>query len=128
MVRFVIILSALMMVAHAGPSAGDVARQVTQIALDPDACYRVTDLSFFKEDLHVYLTSGYITFAKPIEGKRVAALFSTDVEAGDAEVLLIPPFRGERLSLASFTESPNLDEHFKATLMIFTDATAAALE
>ena len=116
------------MAAEAAPSAGDVARQVTQIALDPDACYRVTDLTFYKDDLHVYLTSGYITFAKPIEGRRVAALFSADVEAGDAEVLLIPPYRGERLSLASFTESPNLDEHFKATVMIFTDSTAADLE
>ena len=77
--RCVLILSALAIAANAGPSAGDLARQVTQIALDADACYRVTDLSFYKEDLHVYLTSGCMTFTKPIEGKRVAALFSTDV-------------------------------------------------
>jgi hypothetical protein len=112
----------------AGPSASDVSRLVTQIALDPDACYRVTDLNFSKDDLRVYLTSGYLSFAKPINGARVAAVFTTDIEAGDAELLLIPPYRSERLSLASFTESPNLDEHFKATVMIFTDSTAAELE
>lgn len=112
----------------AAPSASDIAHLVTQIALDPDACYRVTDLNFSKDDLRIYLTSGYLTFAKPIDGARIAAVFTTDIEAGDAELLLIPPNRSERLSLANFTESPNLDEHFKATVMIFTDATAAELE
>ena len=112
----------------AAPSASDTARLVTQIALDPEACYKVTDLNFSKDDLRVYLTSGYVTFAKPINGKRIAAVFNAEAVAGDAEVLLIPPYRSERLSLASFTESPNLDEHFKATVMIFTDDTAAELE
>src|SRR5260370_19658961 len=112
----------------AAPSASDTARLVTQISLDPDACYRVTDLNFSKDDLRIYLTSGYLSFAKPINRARIAASFTTDIDAGDAELLLIPPYRSERLSLANFTESPNLDEHFKATVMIFTDSTAAELE
>jgi hypothetical protein len=110
------------------PTAADLARLVNQISLDPDECYRITDLNFSKEDVRIYLTSGYISFAKPVNGTRIAAIFTTDVEAGDAEVLLIPPFRGERLSLANFTESPNLDEHFKGAAMIFTDNTAAELQ
>ena len=119
-------LSAL--AVSAAPSASDISHLVTQIALDPQACYHVSDLNFSKDDLRIYLTSGYLSFAKPINGARIAAVFTTDIEAGDAELLLIPPYRSERLSLSSFTESPNLDEHFKATVMIFTDSTAAELE
>ncbi len=126
--RPVVLFLALTTSAFATPSAADAARLITQISLDPDACYRITDVNFFKEDLHIYLTSGYLTFAKPVEGKRLAAVFTNDIEAGDAEILLIPPDRGERLSLANFTGSPNLEEHFKATVMIFTDSTAAEIE
>src|SRR5260370_64646 len=94
---------------RAAPAAADLARLVNQVALDPDECYRVTDLNFSKDDIHIYLPSGYLSFAKPVNGARIAAVFTTDVDAGDAEVLLIPPYRAERLSLATFTESPNLD-------------------
>lgn len=114
--------------ATAAPSASDVGRTLSQISLDPEACYRVHDLNFSKDDLRIYLTSGYLAFAKPIHGSRIGAVFTADVDAGDAEILLIPPYRSERLSLANFTESPNLDEHLKAAIMIFTDSTAAELE
>src|SRR5260370_41759284 len=36
----------------------------------------------------------------------------------------MPPVRSERLSLATFTEAPNLDARFKAIVMLLTDATA----
>ncbi len=127
--RSLLLTLALLSCLHATtPTAADLARLVNQVALDPEECYRVTDLNFSKDDVRIYLTSGYISFAKPVNGARIAAVFTTDVEAGDAEVLLIPPYRGERLSLANFTESPNLDEHFKAAAMIFTDDTAAELQ
>jgi hypothetical protein len=119
---------ALLPCLRAAPTAADLARLLSQVALDPGECYRVTDLNFSKDDIRIYLTSGYLSFAKPVNGTRIAAVFTTDVDAGDAEVLLIPPYRGERLSLANFTESPNLDEHFKAGAMIFTDDTAAELQ
>lgn len=112
---------------HASTTATDLARQVQQVSLDTDECYRVIELNFTKEDLKVYLNSGYLIFAKPIGGVRSGAVFVANSEAGDAEVLLLPPVRSERLSLATFTESPNLDEHFKAAALIFTDGTAADL-
>ena len=96
--------------------------------LDPEACYRVNDLKIAREDVSVYLTSGYLILAKKVNGVRPAALFSADVDAGDAEVVVMPPNRGERLSLASFTGSPNLDEHFRVGLMVFSDDTGAELE
>lgn len=108
-------------------TAADLGRQLQQISLDPNECYHVIELNFAKEDLKVYLNSGYLIFAKPIAGVRSAAVFVAGEEDGDAEVLLIPPVRSERLSLATFTGSPNLDEHLKATAMIFTDDTADTL-
>ena len=111
----------------AGPSAAELARQIREAGLDPDECYRVRDLSFQKEDIRIYLTEGYLIFSKPLAGSRRSAVFTADVEGGDGEVLLLPPYRGERQSLALFTQSANLDEHFQAALMIFTDASMQAL-
>ncbi len=114
---------ALIVPAYASTTAADIGHAVAQLTLDPSECYRVSELNFSKEDVRIYLTSGYIVFAKPVEGKHLGAIFTTDIDAGDAELLLLPPTRAERLSLASFTQSPNLEEHFKAGMMVFTDST-----
>jgi len=108
--------------ASAAPGT-DLSRQLKQVALDPDQCYRVTELNFAKEDIKVYLTSGYIIFTKPIDGIRPGAVFAANAEAGDAEVLLLPATRSERLSLATFTEAPNLEEHLATAAFLFTDGT-----
>lgn len=105
----------------------DLARQFQQISLDPEQCYRVIELNFAKEDVKLYLNSGYLVFSKPVAGLRTGAVFVASQEAGDAEVLLMPPVRSERLSLATFAESPNMDEHFKAAVFVFTDNTASEL-
>ncbi len=107
--------------------AADFASQIHDLALDPDECYRVTELNFAKEDLKIYFTSGYLIFAKPIGGFRQGAVFVAGGEAGDAEILLMPPTRSERLSMATFTESPNLEEHLTGAALLFTDSTAADL-
>jgi hypothetical protein len=111
----------------AGPSAAELAKQIKEAGLDPQECYRVRNLTFQKEDIRIYLTEGYLIFSKPVAGSRRAAVFTADVEGGDGEVLLLPPYRGERQSLALFTQSANLDEHFQAALMIFTDLSTQAL-
>ena len=111
----------------AGPSAAELARAIHDAALDPEECYRVRDLSFRKDDIRLYFSDGYLIFSKPAAGQRVSAVFTTDVEGGDGEVILLPPTRGERQSLAAFTQSPNLDEHLSAALMVFTDGTGALL-
>jgi len=108
--------------------AAQLGALLAQNEFDPDACYRVNDLRVSREDVSVYLTSGYLILAKKVNGVRSAALFSADVDAGDAEVVVMPPNRAERLSLASFTESPNLDEHFRVGMMLFSDETGAELE
>ncbi len=128
MPRFLIsLLFALGFARAAGPSAAELARAVHEAALDPQECYRVRDLSYRKEDIRLYFTDGYLIFSKPAAGQPLSAVFTTDVEGGDGEVIVLPPSRGERKSLAAFTESPNLDEHLKAALLVFTDGTGSIL-
>lgn len=108
-------------------SAAAVGDQVEHISLDANECYRVLDLNFAKEDLKIYLASGYLIFAKPIGGAHLGAIFVSSADAGDADLLLMPPTRSERSSLAKFTNSPTMDEHFKTAAFIFTDGTGDQL-
>jgi hypothetical protein len=121
------LLPALVLLASLRPAlaltAADIGDEIQQIPLDPAECYRVTDLNFNKEDVKVYLASGYLVFTRPVQGARLGALFVANAEAGDADVLLLPPTRSERSSLNTFTNSPNLEEHFKSAAFVFTDGT-----
>jgi len=107
--------------------AAELGRAVVTAGLDASECYRVRDLEIGEEDAHFYLTDGYLIFGKPVKGSPVAAVFSGDVDGGDAELILLPPDRSERKSLASYTGSPNLDEHFRTAIFLFTEAGARAL-
>ena len=111
----------------AADSAAGVASELHRITLDPRECYRVIDLNLSKGDARLYFTSGYLIFANPIKGRRLGAFFTSDVEGGDGELLVLPPVRSERLSLTNFTGSPNLDEHFRSAALLFSDDTAAGL-
>lgn len=119
MLRWIAALLVAALPAAAG-RAGDIARALRENSLDTSECYRVRDLTIVHEDLRIYLTDGHLIFSKPVAGRRTAAVFTADVEGGDAEVLLLPPDRAERQSLAVYTKQPNLDEHFRAALFLFT--------
>ena len=128
MVRRVVFLLALPLAGWAaGPTAAEIARAVRDAGLDLDQCYRVRDLGLYKEDIRLYFNEGYLIFSKPVAGERIAAIFTSDVEGGDGEILLLPPQRGERQSLARFTGSPNLNEHFHTAVLMFTDDSGRAL-
>jgi len=118
---------ALLVASAWAQTAQEVASQLKATAINPQDCYQVRDLTFVREDLKFYLTEGVIAFGKPIGGRIMSAVFTTDVENGDAELLVLPPTRGERSSMAAFTGSPNLDEHFSAAILLFTDDTAEEL-
>jgi hypothetical protein len=112
---------------HAG-TASDLARAIRENGFDRDECYRVRDVAVNKEDIRLYFNQGYLIFSKPVAGRPVAAVFSADADGGDGEIILFPPDRAERRSLAVFTDSPNLNEHFRGVLMLFTDDMAAKLK
>lgn len=62
--------------------------------------------------------SGEIYFPAPVDGRTTGAVF-----IGDGEFHLVPPIERERLSLAIFTEAPELREPFTELVMRFTDTT-----
>jgi hypothetical protein len=119
MMRWGVVLLLFPLSLGAG-QAGDIARAIRENSFDHDECYRVRDLTIVKEDLRIYLTDGHLIFAKPVAGRRIAAVFTADVEGGDAEVLLMPPDHAERRALANYTKQPNLDEHFRTAIFLFT--------
>jgi hypothetical protein len=108
-------------------AAADLGKQVTSAGLDPNECYRVHDIEISKDDARIYLTDGYLMLGKPAGGGPVTAVFSADTDGGDAEILLLPPDRSERKSMAAYAGSPNLNEHFSQAAFIFTDDTAQSI-
>lgn len=121
------LLLAFAATAFAANEVQELAGSLRKAELDPEQCYRVREIHFAREDFRFYFNEGYLIFGKPVAGRRLSAVFSADVDGGDAELLLLPPSRGERISLSAFTQSPNLNEHFATALMLFTDDTAEAL-
>ena len=97
------------------------------MSLDPAECYRVRELALPKDEARLFFTDGYLIFAKPVAGCAPRPSSPLEVEGGEAELLLLPPNRAERRSLASYTGSPNLDEHFSASVLMFSDDTYANL-
>src|ERR1041385_2370087 len=110
MLRRLMALFLLLPAASAATTAAEIARAIRESSFDRDECYRVRDIAFAKEDIRIYFTQGYLIFGKPVAGKPIAAVFSADVEGGDGEVILFPPDRAERRSLALFTDSRS-EEH-----------------
>jgi hypothetical protein len=121
---------AIVMVAPAcaqqpSTSAAGISAALKDLSIDQTQTYRVRDLELTRGDIKLYLTEGTLAFTVPCMGKRVAAVFTTAyAEAGDAEVLILPPRRSERASLAAFAKTPNLDEHFTSAVFFFSDDTA----
>ena len=110
------------------PSAAQLASALREMSIDPEQTYRARDLTLARGDIKIYLTEGILAFAKPVAGHSVAAVFTTaGVDAGDGEILLLPPQRSERASLASFIHTPNLDQHFTSAVFLFTDDTVSEL-
>jgi hypothetical protein len=109
--------------AASGPFAA-IHSQLADLSLDPAQTYHVRDVRLARGGITIYLNDGVLSFASPVAGKVVGAVFScVGTDTGDAEALVMPPGRGERASLAYYTKSPNLDEHFKEAIFLFTDGT-----
>ncbi len=102
---------------------GELSRVLREAGLDPEASFRVREFAYRRNEVRLFLTEGLLIFRKPVNGIRTGAVFVATEELEDAEMLLIPPNRMERRSLASFTGEPNLDEHFHAAVFLFTDGT-----
>lgn len=119
--RALFLLPGLLWLTASGQTAASLAERLRRLELDPDQCYRVRDLELHREDIRIFLNDGVLIFSQPLHDRRVAAIFRAIDAGDDAELILRPPDRGERASLARATGSANLDEHFKTALFIFGD-------
>ena len=123
---FILILCCWAAPAWAGWAAEQLAG-IRATRLDPDQCYRVRDVFLEREDIKFYFVDGHIIFAEPFAGRTFAALFVADDAADRGEIILFPPSKQERESLARFTPGPVLNERFRSAMMFFTDDTGTAL-
>ncbi|MBZ5721524.1 MAG: hypothetical protein LAO03_14185 [Acidobacteriia bacterium] len=97
--------------------------QLRSVGLDKSRVYRVRDASIDREALHVTFDDGTIAFTEDVAGHVTGAFFE-----GDGEVLLVPPDRVERASMALFTGAAILEERFVSAYFRFNDDTFAQMQ
>src|SRR6476659_1921161 len=103
--------------ATASPSGGvALYRELLNPSLEAKDVYRVRDVSILAEDLHISISDGTIWFVREVNGHITGAMFE-----GVGEVLLVPPNRAERTSLALFTGSAVLEQRFQSAYFRFSD-------
>src|SRR4051812_20230950 len=93
--------------ATTAPNTVTTYRQLASVRLDPDRVFRVRDISVETHEIHLTFTDGLIAFTQPVDGVITGAYFQ-----GEGEVLVLPPERVERESLALFTGNAVLEEKF----------------
>ncbi len=98
-------------------------RALREVALDPQAVYKIREAEIDREDVHLWLNDGTIAFTQAVDGRVTGAYFE-----GDGEVLVRPPDRMERASLGLFINAGVLEERFSSAYLRFNDDTAKALQ
>ena len=97
--------------------------QLSSVGLDASRVYHIREATLDRSAIHLTFEDGTIAFTKDVAGRVTGAFFE-----GDGEVLLQPPDRVERASLALFTGSAILEEHFSTAYFRFNDDTFAELQ
>ncbi|HTC79743.1 MAG TPA: M1 family aminopeptidase [Terriglobales bacterium] len=97
-------------------------RQLRSVGISAATTHQIRDAALDREDIHISLQDGAIAFTEAVDGHVTGAFFQ-----GEGEVLLIPPDRAERASLALFTAFPVLEEKFSTAYFRFDDDTAREL-
>ncbi|PYX28919.1 MAG: hypothetical protein DMG80_15355 [Acidobacteria bacterium] len=95
--------------------------RLRSIGLDEHRVYRVRGASIDRPNLHIVLDDGILAFTEDICGRTTGAYFE-----GEGEVLLRPPNKVERGSMALFTGMAILEEGFSSAYFRFNDDTAAS--
>jgi len=122
-VKWILFLIGISLAAEPTDTLQQLSRSLRAASLDPDACFRVREFAYRRNEVRLFLTEGVLIFRKPVNGIRTGAVFLASEATEDAEIMMIPPNRMERRSLASFTGSPNLNEHIQAAVFLFSDGT-----
>jgi len=91
--------------------------------LNPARTYQVRGASIDLPGIHLTFEDGLIAFTADVENHVTGAFFE-----GDGEVLLTPPTREERASMALGTGMAILEEHIKTAYLRFNDDTFATFQ
>jgi hypothetical protein len=97
--------------------------RLRSVGLDEQRVYHVRGASIDRPNLHLAFDDGTLAFTEDICGRVTGAFFE-----GEGEVLLRPPNRVERESLALFTGMAILEEQFTSGYLRFNDDTVSALQ
>jgi len=99
-------------------SAESLYLKLSNVGLDKSRVYRLRDVSIDRAAFHITLNDGTIAFTEDVAGRVTGAFFE-----GDGEILLSPPNRYERSSMALFTSEAILEERFVTAYFRFNDDT-----
>ncbi|MGA7295525.1 MAG: M1 family aminopeptidase [Terriglobales bacterium] len=97
--------------------------RIRSVGLDPQRVYHIREAAIDRPNLHLDFDDGTLAFTQDICGRITGAFFE-----GAGEILLQPPNRVERGSLALFTGMAILEEQFDSGYLRFNDDTAAFLQ
>jgi len=92
--------------------------QLRSVGLDAERTFHIRGGSLDRSALHIAFEDGEISFTTAINGHITGAFFE-----GDGELLLRPPNRVERNSMALFTGMAILEERFTTSYLRFNDET-----
>jgi Peptidase family M1 domain len=113
--------------AHPAANASDPAKpaeqlylQLRHVGLNPARTFKVRGASIDRPGLHLTFEDGTIAFTNDVQGRITGGFFE-----GDGEVLLAPPTREERASMALGTGMAILEERFNTAYLRFNDDTFA---
>src|ERR1019366_6555814 len=104
---------------HCPQSTAALYSRIRTVDLDSERICHVRDASIHRPNLDLTLESGTLAFTEDICGRITGAFFE-----GEGEILLQPPNRVERGSMALFTGMAILEEQFMSGYLRFNDETA----
>jgi hypothetical protein len=90
--------------------------KLRSVGLDAHKIFKIREAYLDRASMHISLDDGTIAFTESVGGKITGAFFH-----GDGEILLAPPNRVERTSLAVFTGGAILEEKFSTAYFRFND-------
>ncbi|MGA9528579.1 MAG: M1 family aminopeptidase [Terriglobales bacterium] len=105
------------------PTTSDLYARIRSVGLDPARVYHLREASIERPGFDLTFEDGTIAFTEDICGRVTGAFF-----VGDGEILVQPPNRIERASLALFTGTAILEEQFDSAYLRFNDDTAQLLK
>jgi hypothetical protein len=113
----VLLLGCTVASAQTAPgSAAATYQALLSLSVAASDVHQVRDVAIQREDVHITLSDGILGLTRAIDGHVTGAVFE-----GVGEVLLVPPNRAERTSLALFTGSAVLEQRFATAFFRFFD-------